>query len=164
MAANGGIERAWEFALGWFVPGLGHVVRGERTRGAIYAASVLSFFFLGQWLSQDPVDRNGEPLGGFHPSRFRAVSYREHPVFFWAQLGAGLPTLGFTYYDKMRWKEEDGSSYPTSGGGIDLYLSRYFDTGLLLTGIAGLLNWLVALSLLDPARDPRRRREREGAT
>ena len=45
-------SNAFWAALGWLVPGLGHILRGERTKGAIYAATLLGCFAAGEIMSE----------------------------------------------------------------------------------------------------------------
>ena len=67
---------------GWLLPGAGHFLRGERMKAIVFAVTLVGCFVAGEVMSE-----------------FRAVSRYEHDIAFWAQIGAGGPTLAFAWYD-----------------------------------------------------------------
>ncbi len=124
---------------GWAVPGLGHIFRGEKLKGAIFCVTLLGCFLAGQIMSE-----------------FHAVSEREHEFAFWAQIGVGLPTLCFNFYDR-HYGESDES-------GQNLLLHEYhppprevpplLDCGIMYTCVAGLLSFVLVVDLLFPLLKP----------
>jgi len=107
--------------LAWLVPGLGHVYLGQRAKGAIAGALIVGLF-----------------LFGYLATKGEVVSYAEHPYAFYAQLGAGLPTI----VGLLRTKAE---VLPSLSPGI----VPWIDLGLLYTCVAGLLNVLLVLDGFD---------------
>jgi len=118
-------SNAFWAALGWLVPGLGHILRGERTKGAIYAATLLGCFAAGEIMSER-----------------RAVSYTEHDIAFWAQIGAGGPTLLAAWYDD-RYHPRETPEHPIA-------VPWLLDCGIMYTCVAGLLNFVLVVDLLFP--------------
>ncbi|MCA8920952.1 MAG: hypothetical protein KDD82_04025 [Planctomycetes bacterium] len=123
-------------ALGWLVPGLGHVYGGFPKKGLVSMVLVLGMYLLGLGLSRgDAVALHGDLA---------------HPIAFVAQVGAGLPT-GLAYL-RSRGKLPGFRDVPAE----DVESEEYFQseefisrlpavqTGLLFTMIAGLLNLLLA--------------------
>ncbi len=111
--------------LSWLVPGLGHVLRGERTKGLAYAAVLLGCFAAGEVMSE-----------------YRAVSRTEHDIAFWAQIGAGGPTLLGAWYD--------GAHHARETPGHPIAVPWLLDCGIMYTCVAGLLNLVLVVDLLFP--------------
>jgi hypothetical protein len=112
-------------ALSWLVPGLGHLLRGERAKGLIYAAVLIGCFAAGQIMSE-----------------YRAVSRAEHDIAFWAQIGAGGPALLGAWYDATRHARET-PPHPIA-------VPWLLDCGIMYTCVAGLLNFVLVVDLLFP--------------
>lgn len=120
------------FLIGWCVPGLGHLFLG-RWKKAIFFFGVLGATLLaGLWLTG-----------------FRAVGFDDNPFYFVGQYGSGLTMLVATL---LAGKDK---AYPREDLPIGL-----FDPGLLYVCVAGLLNFVVALSCLEikppvPVEEPK---------
>ena len=112
---------------GWLIPGLGHFLRGERLKGIIFAVTLLGCFIAGEALSE-----------------FRAVSYHEHDIAFWAQLGAGAPTLGFSLYDHY--------CHTRLSNPEPIPVPRFLDCGIMYTCVSGLLSFVLVVDILFPLR------------
>lgn len=112
-------------AVGWLVPGLGHILSGQRTKGVIYACTLLGCFAAGEVMSE-----------------VRAVSRKEHDIAFWAQIGMGGPTLLGAWYDATR-HTRDVAFHPIA-------VPRLLDCGIMYTCVAGLLNFVLVVDLLFP--------------
>ena len=116
----------WGLAA-WLVPGAGHALKGELAKGGLCAFALLGCFAAGQAMSE-----------------VRAVSRHEHPIAFWAQVGAGGPTLVSAWYD-------DRSHGPWgANGGAPAPVPRLLDCGIMYTCVAGLLNFVLVVDLLFP--------------
>ncbi len=143
--------------LAWMVPGLGHFYQGRMGKGALYAASILSLFFVGL------------ALGDWRIVYWRWVSpLADSEHFCFAYLGqffaglAALPaliqaTLGYYGHEATLWSFE---AEPSQNELFGLYpkLGRLVEVGSLYTTVAGLLNILAIYdafegpaSLADPA-------------
>jgi len=102
--------------LAWLVPGLGHYYLGQRPKAIILLCAIMSAFVIGVALAD-----------------FQAISIEHHKYAFFAQIGAGGPTL---------------SVLAATAGGLASPGGRVVDPlhsiGLLYTMVAGLLNFVVA--------------------
>jgi hypothetical protein len=123
--------------LGWLVPGLGHWVLGYRKQAVILAVLLLGSFWGGEFVSS-----------GY------AVTRREHPIFFYGQVGNGASAI---IANGLQWgdlpaplviqRQSTPFARPT---GIDRKIPPLLTTGILFTSVSGLLNMLVVLQLLAP--------------
>ena len=125
------MEYLLSVVLAWMVPGLGHWLMGWRIRGAILGILLLGTFWSGEFLS-----------GGY------AVTRKEHHIFFYGQVGSGLSAV---LADWIQWADVA----PAPGAAmvakpIDLKIPPHLAAGILLTSVAGLLNMLLVLSVMDP--------------
>lgn len=128
----------------WLVPGLGHILAGNRRVGAYILALVGGAFGLGVVLSD-----------------FEAVSRDLHPIAFWAQLGVGGGTLPLLAVNPAKQRVLLGND------AISRYedIPRRNDVGVLFCTVAGLLNLLVCCDVVDRAiGSDRSHRAREVAT
>jgi hypothetical protein len=102
--------------LAWLVPGLGHFYIGQRPKAIILLCAIMTAFVVGIALAD-----------------FQAISIEQHKYAFFAQIGAGGPTL---------------SILAATAGGLAAPGERAIDPlhsiGLLYTMVAGLLNFVVA--------------------
>jgi hypothetical protein len=108
------------FALGWLLPGAGHMALGRFRKGLILFALIAGSFAAGGVLT-----------------RGRTVTFDENPFYHIGQIGSGL-TLGVTTY-----LASDGTPPRTDSA------QPQVDPGLLYMSVAGLLNLLVLLNLYD---------------
>ena len=126
---------ATRVALGWLVPGLGHYLAGDKKRGMWLGALVSGAF-----------------LWGYYLSDWEAVSKELHPYSYYAQMFVGAGVIPGTYFDPAARKVLDlGSSISQRE-----IVPRHNDTGVLFCNIAGLLNILVLLDLIDRHLQPRK--------
>lgn len=127
---------------GWLVPGAGHFLRGERVKGIVFGVTLIGCFLAGEIMSE-----------------FRAVSRYEHDIAFWAQIGAGAPTITFCLYD---YQEYGG---PRSYTRHPIGVPRLLDCGIMYTCVAGLLNFVLVVDLLLPlaALHEQRKNSKRGA-
>lgn len=115
--------------LGWLVPGLGHFLLGRKGRGALLALGALVLTVVGVW------------LGGLYypgnPADF-GVMYWLHQV---AASGNGIFLfLNFLLKDSIQ-----------SGNAQNAFRSAYFEYGGRCLALAGLLNYLSLLDIIDLA-------------
>jgi hypothetical protein len=121
-------------AVSWALPGSGHWCLGYRVRGVVIGVTLLGTF----WLGQSVFGEN------------RAVTRSVHPIFFILQGGSGVSAFIANAYWGM---PLDENGYPLEPGQVehlDHSLPRHLNLGILLTSIAGLLNLLAVLHVLDP--------------
>ncbi len=144
------------------LPGLGHLVRGERQRGIYIMASLLGLF------------GGGLLLGGID-----VIDRKEDAVWFYAQGLVGPAAFGIDYYHQRHLKVIDPrtrqlrSAYPTEGrnpdGTVKLgfrppntkSVGRMNELGTLACALAGMINLIVILDAGFPSIRPTRRREAE---
>jgi hypothetical protein len=104
-------------ALGWLVPGAGHVLYGRRAKAAYFAVLLLATFFVGLWLGDGA-----------------CVNVTKFGIYLVAQIWMGAPTLltlHATRFDRIT------------------HDIPFLDAGLLFTAIAGLLNLVVLVDLIE---------------
>lgn len=121
--------------VGWLLPGLGHILIRERTRGLVLLVTIAVTFW------------TGVAVGGIRAT----VNPGERKLWFAAQLGAGGHTL-------LAWA---GHEIAKSGREITAQAKvpvhwRSLDIAIHYTGVAGLLNVLVLLDALGRADASRR--------
>jgi hypothetical protein len=120
MTREGGLRRGAAFLAAWLVPGAGHAFLGRWKKGLFFFAALGLTALLGFWIT------------GFRP-----VSWDDNPFYYVGQYGSGLMML----LSKVISREK---AFPRP----DLPLS-WFDPGLLYVCVAGLLNAVVAMNVLE---------------
>jgi hypothetical protein len=124
-----------EAAAGWLVPGLGHILLGQRVRGLILMVSIL-----GLWLG-------GLVIGGI-----TCVNSRDHTAWFAGQALVG-PTIAVDFW---RAAVTGGSiaPVPRQNPAYEPSYGRTNEQGILYTALAGLLNLLAIIDVVycDPDR------------
>lgn len=121
-------EPQWHIAqaaAGWFVPGLGHLLLGEKSRGIVIGLAILFV-----WLS-------GLLVGGIS-----SVNRQEHPAWFAGQVMIA-PSLLVDAYRSVgpKPKPHDAQTYYVPS------LGRPQELGLLMSTMAGLLNLLAIVDV-----------------
>lgn len=117
----------------WLVPGLGHYLLGDRTRGLRLGSLILGTFLIGLLLSN-----------------FEAVAPRLYKISFYAQLGVGAPAVVLYLADpaaKIVQQEQSSVDIPRG-------VPRRVDLGILFCNIAGILNILICFDLLERRLGP----------
>lgn len=151
------------------LPGLGHIVRGEKTRGLCAGAGILSLF-----------------LGGIFIGGIDVVDSREDRAWFFGQALVGPLAFGVDYLHQNHFKvretvalrRDDGSTVtgtrlrsarpdegrapdgtPIPGGSPPnrKSLGRVNELGTLYATIAGMVNLIVIIDAGFPSPRPRRR-------
>ncbi len=115
-------------AFSWLIPGLGHFLAGDRKRGIVLLILIGSAFGAGLALSD-----------------LEAVSRSLHPYAFYAEIGVGAPTMFLVSKEYTKDRVMDGKH------SVQTYdrVPPYADAGLLFCSIAGLLNFLLILDLVE---------------
>ena len=148
--------------LSWAVPGIGHIILGEKRRGFIFAFTVHGLFLLGLL------------LGGI-----RAINPPDQPIWTYTQYLVGWPMLiagriekswmpqpgeKNSKYERLLYNYENGRPNPSDDSRIEerkAYAATHFaenpiltyhpkvqDVGSVYCGIAGMLNLLVMFDVL----------------
>ncbi|MEM7262147.1 MAG: DUF6677 family protein [Planctomycetota bacterium] len=112
----------------WFVPGLGHVMLGQKRLGGVLLALLGGSFLIGLMLSD-----------------FTAVSRDLNPWSFFAQAGLGGGALPLLWLDPAADAVLEGSAAVSTFQPVP----PLTDSGVLFCNIAGLLNLLVVLDAAD---------------
>ena len=120
LARKGDRRGAVAFVLAWVAPGAGHVVAGKWAKGIVFFLLLSGTFVFGLWLVE-----------------FRSVSFDDNPFYYVGQYGSGT-TLAVA----KLWATEKAFPRP------DLEPS-WFDPGLLYGCVAGLLNLVVMMNVLE---------------
>ncbi|MBI2932762.1 MAG: hypothetical protein HYY16_14030 [Planctomycetes bacterium] len=115
-------RRAMAFLLAWVCPGAGHALMGKWRKGLFFFAILVVTYVFGLWLSG-----------------WRTISFDDNPFYHVGQYGSGLTALLGAWLG-------DPKAFPRD----DLPKS-WFDPGLLYVCVAGLLNVVIMLSVLDIA-------------
>ena len=113
--------------LAWLVPGLGHFLLNRWRRGLLLAAGTFALIISGVWLG-----------GLYYPG-----SPSEFGVMYWLHQAAAS---GNGVYLLSSFLLKGGGS---SGAAIDVYRSAYFEYGGRCLALAGLLNYLSVLDVVD---------------
>ena len=122
--------------LGWLVPGWGHWRIGEKRRGITSGVVILAAFILGAVLSN------------------REASSKElHPYSFYAQAMVGGGALSVLYVAPPDLSKVILS--PAAAIDKPQPVPRFNDAGILFCNIAGLLNLLLLLDLVDRMVEPK---------
>lgn len=122
LAPPGERRRGAAFAAAWLLPGAGHALLGKWKKGLFFLAILGATWTAGMGL-----------VG------FRAVSFDDNPFYYVGQYGSGLMMLLSRVISP-----EKAVPRPDDPG--------WFDPGLLYVCVAGLLNLVVALNVLDLRR------------
>lgn len=126
--------------LAWLVPGAGHLLIGERTRGMVFLVVITLTFW------------TGVVVGSIQGT----VAPHSRKLWFMAQIGTGGNALAAYGLHKIVAPESAVSSTPIAIGN---WLSA--EVGVHYTGVAGLLNLLVIMDAIARAdlsyRNGRRR-------
>ena len=114
----------------WLLPGLGHFILGEKTRGIILSLSIGCLW-----------------IGGLSIGGITVCDSVEHPYWFWAQMLMAPSWAVDHWLQSLREAElVYASLYEPSFG-------RVSEQGILYTALAGLLNLLAIIDVIY--RDPR---------
>ena len=129
--------------LSWLLPGAGHWVLGYRVRALVLGVAILGTFWIGETVL-------GENL---------AVTRQVHPVFFGLQAGSGASAfIADTVWGDPLHTNASNTDF-IAGGRADLpALPEHLSLGILFCSVAGLLNVLLVLHVMDPKtwREPTR--------
>jgi hypothetical protein len=113
-------------AVGWLVPGLGHILLRRWIRGLILAACIFGMFFLGI---------------GMHGKLYDLAVTEPLQIFaFIANAGVGVPYLITEHL----------------GLGIGMMTAPSYDYGTTFLWVSGLLNYLIVLDAFDIAQGRKR--------
>jgi hypothetical protein len=119
-APKGDRRRGAAFLAAWLIPGAGHALLGKWKKGLFFFAILGLTALLGFWIT------------GFRP-----VSWDDNPFYYVGQYGSGVTIL-------LARTISPEKAFPRP----DLPLS-WFDPGLLYVCVAGLLNAVVAMNVLE---------------
>ena len=111
------------FFLAWFVPGAGHLVLGRPVKAAFLFLILAALYVSGLWLSG-----------------WRFVSFDDNPFYYVGQFGSGVTTVLAQVFEVPK-------AFPRP----DLPI-KWIDPALLYVCVAGLLNVVVTVAVLDAAR------------
>lgn len=113
-------RRVAAFVLAWLLPGAGHAAMGKWKKGLFFLLLLGATYLFGLWI-----------VG------FRAVAFDENPFYYVGQYGSGATFLmGRLLADHRAFPRED---LPPS----------WYDPGLLYVCVAGLLNVVLMLNVLE---------------
>lgn len=115
-------RRAAAFVLAWLLPGAGHAAMGKWKKGLFFFLLLGATYLFGLWI-----------VG------FRAVAFDENPFYYVGQYGSGVTFLLGRYL--ADWRAFPREELPPS----------WYDPGLLYVCVAGLLNLVVMLNVLEVA-------------
>ena len=146
------------------LPGLGHVVRGERKRGLLAGAGVAGMFVLGLLVGGvDVIDSKQDRLwffaqAGVGPATFLVDHYHQHSLKVVAMRTVMTPR-GAVQVPEARTanpdegRASDGKPRPLAQGERppnSKSLGRVNELGTLLVALAGMMNLIVILDALFP--------------
>ncbi len=120
LSRKGERHRGAALLAAWLVPGAGHAVLGRWKKGLFFFAVLAAVYLVGMWITG-----------------FRAVSWDDNRFYYVGQYGSGMTMLLAKVISS-----EKASPRP------DLH-PAWFDPGLLYVCVAGLLNVVVMLNVLD---------------
>ncbi len=126
-----------EALAAWLVPGLGHVMLGQRARGVIVGVTILSLY-----------------LGGLLIGGISVIDRQAHFAWFFGQ-AIVAPTLALQWTHNRL--DYGGKPNPVTNPAYTPALGRPDEQGVLFTALAGLLNLLAIVDVVycDP-KGPRR--------
>ena len=137
----------------WLVPGLGHVVIGERARGVLVFAGIIFM-----WLC-------GILIGGID-----AVDRKEDPLWFAAQVCSGPIALGIDGMNTALLKsgqigellDSPAVSRNTAAAKVNSFkgIAHVNEYGILFTGLAGLMNLVAIIDASTRSSSERRSGDR----
>ena len=137
----------------WLVPGLGHVVIGERARGVLVFAGIIFM-----WLC-------GILIGGID-----AVDRKEDPLWFAAQVCSGPIALGIDGMNTALLKsgqigellDSPAVSRNTAATKVNSFkgIAHVNEYGILFTGLAGLMNLVAIIDASTRSSSERRSGDR----
>ncbi len=136
---------SWHFAgaiAAWLVPGLGHLLLGQRGRAAILFASIGLLW-----------------LGGFFIGGVGVFDRKSHPIWFMGQMLIAPSVLVEGYHRSLQSPEGLPPRPDDPAGPYQPSYGHVHEQGVLYTSLAGMLNLLAMMDVLyrDPA-DPRHRK------
>lgn len=117
----------------WLVPGLGHWLLGRRGKAVFFLVLLWGTFAAG-WVLSD----------------FRAVFWKRDRIASYGQLGMGVPTVPLLV-GRGALASALGLEEIYEPRGASENLLSHYDVGALYTGVAGLMNLVVALSAVGLA-------------
>jgi hypothetical protein len=134
--------------LAWLVPGLGHIYQGRTGKGLLYAACILSLFFVGL------------ALGDWRIVYWRWISPTENSEQFCfpylGQFWAGLPALPALIQGTLKWYHQDfilwgfmAEPAQEQLNGLYQPQGKFIEIGSLYATVAGLLNILAIYDAYD---------------
>ncbi len=132
-----------EALAAWALPGAGHFIAGERTRGVILFIVISSL-----WLS-------GLLVGGV-----TVIDHQENTAWFAAQSLVGPSIVADVFFQRLR--SSNPPALPGQSPAYEPSFGRVNELGILFAGLAGLLNTLAIIDMLyhDPNRRPSERKKR----
>ncbi len=118
----------------WLLPGLGHIVLGQRRRGIILGVTILTLWGVGLL------------IGGVS-----AIDHKQHQFWFFGQVMIG-PSLAVDTVNQ-RIKPPPSVYGPEASPNYEPSYGKVNEQGLLYTALAGLLNLLAIMDVVycDPA-------------
>ena len=136
--------------LTWFVPGLGHVFLGDRTRALILGVTVLSLWF------------SGLLIGGVG-----VIDRVNNRPWFLGQMLLAPSVVLDTYHQAVLKKSPRYPPLPNRPHDYQPSFGRVYEQGVLYTALSGLLNVLVMIDVVAQAlggsrQAPGRAAERSG--
>jgi hypothetical protein len=117
----------------WLLPGLGHLLIGERTRGIIFLVVITLTFW------------TGVAIGGVK----NTVSPQDRTLWFAGQICAGGHSLA-----ALTWSSTMGEPKPGTFSADLIGYGRTEEVSVVYTAIAGMLNILIILDVLVRAEKP----------
>lgn len=114
----------------WLVPGMGHVLLGERRRGAVLGVTIAVLWLMGLI------------IGGLS-----VCDRREHPAWFLGQM-LTAPSLAVNHYVQSLKHENGQPPSPYAPHGYEPSYGRMGEQGILYTSLAGLLNLLAIIDVV----------------
>lgn len=123
-------------ALGWVLPGLGHILIGHVGRGVILAVTIGSLW-----------------MGGLLIGGITVIDRQHHPAWFIGQMFLAPSLVVNRYHQHLRDRyHRDVGTRADVSPGYEPAFGKPEEQGTLYTSLAGLLNLLVVIDVLY--RDP----------
>lgn len=139
----------FSIALGWLVPGAGHLLIGQRARGLVFMVTIHGLFAMGLLIAG-----------------IKAMNPADQPIWKYTQLVAGWPTLianrlAAVQVNAEQQQMDDYGRAAAENPALNpdtyfkanpevrpTYFPKVQDVGTVYCGIAGMLNLLVLFDLL----------------